>query len=74
MSMPIPSISVTVRSVYGEIKFYPANGAAECLARIAGTKTITVHAMKEARAMGCEIVVDGTKTLLDLISDLIAAI
>ncbi len=59
-------IKVTAKSVYGETKFYPANHAAQCLARIAGTKTLTVCALRYAKDMGCEVNVDGIGTLAQL--------
>lgn len=41
------------RNVYGELKYYPANVAAEALAKIAGTKTLRVKDMTTAaRAFG----------------------
>ena len=61
-------IKVTAKSVYGETKFYPANHSAECLARIAGTKTLTMSALENAADMGCVVMVDGTRTLRELVA------
>ena len=41
-------IEITVREVYGEIKYYPQNLAARTLASIAGTKTLTKSTIREA--------------------------
>jgi hypothetical protein len=51
----VPVIKVTVRSVYGLDKVYPANDAARTLANIAGTKTLSVANLRDARALGCTI-------------------
>ena len=60
-------ILITAKSVYGETKFYPANHAAECAARVAGTKTLTLHALRALRDMGCDVVVDGSRTVRELV-------
>lgn len=49
-------IELNFRNVYGEMKAYPANDKAECLAAIAGTKTLTRHTIAQALAMGCDVV------------------
>lgn len=41
-------IKIEARSVYGTTSFYPANDAAQAIAEIAGTKTLTLHALKAA--------------------------
>ena len=61
-------IKVTAKSVYGETKFYPANHAAECLAKIAGTKTLTLRVLTDAKQMGCGITIDGARTLTELMN------
>ena len=48
-------LQVTIKSVYGENKFYPANEAADWLAAIAGTKTLTLSTLRNALHMGMEI-------------------
>lgn len=44
-----PVIRVEVRSQYGCVAYHPANDAAFALADIAGTKTLTLAALKIAR-------------------------
>jgi hypothetical protein len=61
------NIQVTAKSVYGETKFYPANLTAAKLAAIAGTKTLTISALMLASEMGCQIVVDGDKSLAQML-------
>lgn len=45
-------IHVQVRTVYGRPSIYPANDAARTLARIAGTETLTPHALRLAKELG----------------------
>lgn len=52
----MPVIEVEVKSVYGTDKIYPVNLAAQALARIAGTKTLSVSTLKEACLLGLEVV------------------
>lgn len=49
-------IQVTVRQVYGVPTIYPANDAAKVLARIAGTRTLTVATLDLARELGMRVV------------------
>ena len=58
-------ITVKINSVYGLETVYPACPAAELFAKIAGTKTITAHALADIRALGYEIAVktDAPKVL-----------
>lgn len=49
-------IRITIRSVYGEDKAYPVDHAAECFARIAGTKTLTRATLLNVLALGYDIV------------------
>jgi hypothetical protein len=49
-------VQIQIRNVYGEEKAYPKNHAAQCLADIAGTKTLTHHTLRQALSMGCTIV------------------
>lgn len=51
-----PVVAVTVKTVYGNQLVYPANTQAEILAKIAGTKTITLDTLYHAQAMGFRIV------------------
>lgn len=50
------TIQIQIRSVFGTEKAYPMNDTAHCLARIAGTTTLTKHALMQALGMGCSIV------------------
>jgi hypothetical protein len=45
-------IQVQVKSVYGNTLIYPANEAAELIAKIAGTKTISPQALNYAKQLG----------------------
>jgi hypothetical protein len=38
------------------MKAYPANEKAECLAAVAGTKTLTLNTLRQALRMGCDII------------------
>ena len=38
-------IRVQIRTEYGQVRYYPDNDAAEALASIAGTKTLTDHVL-----------------------------
>jgi hypothetical protein len=49
-------ITIQIRNVYGEDKAYPMDHKAECIARIAGTKTLTQSTLANVRAMGFTIV------------------
>lgn len=49
-------ILIQIRNVYGEDKAYPMNHEAQCIARIAGTKTLTRSALMNVLAMGLTIV------------------
>ena len=51
----MPVIEVEVKSVYGVDKIYPVNGAAQALARIAGTKTLSAQNIKDACELGLEV-------------------
>lgn len=48
-------IEVTVKDHYGVTRYYPANDAAQALARIAGTRTLTSTVLTLAESMGCTI-------------------
>ena len=50
------TIQIEVKSVYGNDLIYPANDAAKALARIAGKKTLSVENIKDACALGLEVV------------------
>lgn len=59
-------IEVEVRTIYGVPKIYPANEAAAALARIAGTKTLSKANLKDAIALGLEVVEVNTPALSDI--------
>lgn len=48
-------VQIQIRNVYGEEKAYPVNYHAQCIARIAGTKTLTRVSLFNVLAMGCTI-------------------
>ena len=52
------NITVRIRSVYGIETVYPACPAAELFAKIAGTKTLTRHALRDIAALGYQINVE----------------
>jgi hypothetical protein len=48
-------VEITLKSVYGETKAYPINEAAKIFADLAGTKTLTMQALRKIRDLGYEI-------------------
>ena len=50
------SIQVEVKTVYGKDKIYPVNEAAQILASIAGTKTLSPQTIEYANAIGLKVV------------------
>lgn len=50
------AILIEVKSVYGELKAYPACGRARCFADLAGTKTLTYAALKLIEQLGFVVV------------------
>jgi len=48
-------IQVEVKNVYGKTMIYPVNEAAQILASIAGTKTLSVQNIEYACALGLEV-------------------
>ena len=48
-------IRIEIKNVYGEEKAYPVDTAAQLLARIAGTKTLTRSALLNVLEMGLAI-------------------
>jgi hypothetical protein len=48
-------VEIQLKTVYGVDKIYPVNQAAQALARIAGTKTLSVQNIKDACALGLEV-------------------
>jgi hypothetical protein len=55
-------MKITIRADknYGVEVFYPADPAAEIFARIAGTKTLTTHTLRDIDALGYEIEIEQT--------------
>lgn len=49
-------IQVYARSVYGRTLIYPANDAAQALARFANVRTFTVAQLRDLRAAGVNVV------------------
>ena len=49
------TIEFKAKNVYGLVKYYPTNEAAECLAAIAGTKTLTEETLRLAEKIGLEV-------------------
>ena len=46
------TITIEIRDIYGIRTIYPACDKSRLLARLAGTKTITRHALETIRALG----------------------
>jgi hypothetical protein len=55
-------IEVEVKDVYGTVKYYPMCEKAQLFADIAGTKTLTVEAIKKIEALGYSIKASRTVT------------
>jgi len=49
------TIRVEVKDVYGTLKYYPLCEKAKLFSDIAGTKTLTLHAIKNIEALGYSI-------------------
>ena len=67
---PMATVKVAVRNVYGRDMIYPANAAACTLARIAGTKTLSVENLRDAKALGLTVTTEATVSpvLADIVS------
>lgn len=48
-------IQVEPRTVYGTLKFYPANAAADLLCKLTGTKTLSREALATASQLGHQV-------------------
>lgn len=58
-------LRIEVRDVYGKTLMYPANQAATALARIAGSKTLGIDALKQAKLhLGAVITVESRHAAL----------
>lgn len=55
-------IEVEVKDVYGVLKYYPLCEKAQLFADIAGTKTLTLQAIKKIEALGYSIRASRTVT------------
>ena len=53
-------ITIRCEKNYGVEVFYPACKQSELFARIAGTKTLTRHALRDIAALGIEIEIEQT--------------
>ena len=51
------TIEVTIKQVYGKELIYPANKEAKIFANIAGTRTLSVGVLQNAKALGFEVTV-----------------
>lgn len=51
-----PVVELLVKDQYGRTVYHPHNVAAKHIAALAGTKTLTMHAIKHAMALGFSIV------------------
>ena len=49
------TIIVKIRNIYGEDKIYPVCENAKLFAQIAGTKTLTDHALSRIKSLGYKI-------------------
>jgi len=50
------TVTVTIKSVYGNITAYPACPTAQLFAQLLGTKTLTPQALKTIKALGFEVI------------------
>lgn len=57
-------IEIQIRDVYGIRTIYPHCQTAKLFARLAGTKTITRHALETIKALGYQIEVKQTEVQL----------
>ena len=53
---PVNAIQVEVRQIYGTTKVYPLCETAKAFARIAGTTTLTIDALRNIERIGFEII------------------
>lgn len=49
------TIKIRIKTVYGNKVYVPANRDAQLLADIAGTKTLTLNALKNCKELGFDI-------------------
>jgi len=48
-------VQIEIKTVYGEVKYYPVNDAAKTFAAIAGTKTLGTDNLKRIKSLGIAI-------------------
>lgn len=48
-------VQIQIKTVYGNVTYYPVNDAAKRFAAIAGTKTLSVSTIKNIKALGFEV-------------------
>jgi hypothetical protein len=51
-------ITVKIKNVYGIESIYPLCADAKLFAKIAGTKTLTAHAVRDIQSLGYEIEIE----------------
>jgi hypothetical protein len=61
------TITIEIRSQYGNTVAYPACQAAKLFARIAGTKTLSSQALKDIQALGFDITCFNSQNTLELV-------
>lgn len=49
------TITIEIKDIYGLQTFYPYCATSKLLAKLAGTKTITRHALETIKALGYQI-------------------
>jgi hypothetical protein len=49
------ALQIKIKTVYGEVKYYPVNDAAKTFAAIAGTKTLSIDNLKRIKSLGIAI-------------------
>lgn len=50
------TVTVTIKSVYGNVTAYPSCPTAALFAQLVGTKTLTPQALKTIKALGFEVI------------------
>jgi hypothetical protein len=52
-------MTLTIRAAYGTLRIYPVNDAAEALARIARTTTLSLPNLRDAARLGHRFAIEG---------------
>lgn len=55
-------VVIRVTSQYGNLRAFPVGPMAEGFARIAGTKTLSINALREIIDLGLPVMADGSRT------------